>query len=129
MFKVTVEIEGNEYVARTNDGDWHTRGKIQEQELTGMELAEYLYHSDEIAFTEQDENERTVIYILDGTEANISESFSMARDSISGSIESLNLMLDNIDRKEGQNKKWTIQDVSKLLRIAELLYKSTELVE
>ena len=119
MFKVTVEIEGDEYVARTNDGIWHTKGKIQESELTGMELAEYLYHSDEIAFTEHDENGETVIYLFGVEEHDIQEEFTHYHNSIRVCIDELESTLAGIANMDEESLDW--QRIAKLQELAKSL--------
>lgn len=50
------------YVARDKDGSWRAFG-VADVPLTGRELAEYLFHADEIADVDVLENEDHVVKI------------------------------------------------------------------
>jgi hypothetical protein len=62
-YKVKIVREKNEYVARDKNGDWRTRGEY-DRDRTGRDLAEYLFHSNEIESCEVNESGVTVCWII-----------------------------------------------------------------
>ena len=48
MYTVRIRREGNEFIARDMQRDWRTRCKIEGAPTAGRELAEHLFHREEI---------------------------------------------------------------------------------
>lgn len=51
VYEVTLRVEGNEVVARNNQGDWVTRGdkKYAKAGMTALEVTTQYFHAEEVA--------------------------------------------------------------------------------